>query len=56
MHLSKEVPRGQHCRGSSTAFPGKSEQLGAFLECLYANANGMGNGQEELGLCAAPEL
>jgi len=51
MHLNEEVPRGQHRRGSSAAFPGKSAQLGASLKCLYANADSTGDKQEELEVC-----
>lgn len=51
MHLNEEVPRGPHCRGSSTASPGKSAQLGASLNCLYANADRMGNKREEFKVC-----
>lgn len=32
-HLNEEVARGQHCGGSTAAFPGKSAQLGASSKC-----------------------
>lgn len=51
MHLSKDVPTGQHCRETSLTFPGKSAQLGASLKRAYTNISSKRNKEEESEIC-----
>lgn len=48
MHVSKDLCASQHCEESSHTVSGKSTCLGVFLRCLYTNACGTLNKQEEL--------